>query len=151
MEKLPQTPTPNLYDLYDSTSLLNLQRSITEGKIPAAGELADVLEAHADKPLPAWFVAMVVQSLRGELRRPPGRPKQSFLAEVSFTIAKQEYHRCLAWLRKREKSCGLTGWSAVRNQEWWAGPPHQRAARIVTARWLKHMSWRAFLNRVSSQ
>jgi hypothetical protein len=27
---------------------------------------------------------------------------------------------------------------------------HLRAARIVTKRWLKHMSWQAFLNRVSS-
>jgi hypothetical protein len=142
---------PSLYDLYGPTSLMNLERSIAEGKIPTSLELADVLEAHSEKPLPPWFVAMVVKSLRGELKRRPGRPKQSFLAETSFSIAQWQYHRCLAWLQKRERSCGLQGWAAVRGKDWWAGPPHERAARIVTERWLTHMSWRAFLNRVSSQ
>jgi hypothetical protein len=60
------------------------------------------------------------------------------------------YPRYLAWLQKRERSCGLVGWSVIREQHWWAGPPHQRAARIVTAQWLKHMSWGAFLNKISS-
>jgi hypothetical protein len=124
---------------------------MAEGKIPDAGELALVLEANSERPLPPWFVETLVKSLRGELRKRPGRPKASFLAEASFTVAEAKYHRCLVWLRKRENSSGLNGWSAVRNQAWWAGPPHERAARIVTARWLKHMSWRAFLNRVSSQ
>jgi hypothetical protein len=45
---------------------------------------------------------------------------------------------------------GLVGWSVIREPHWWAGPPHQRAARIVTAQWLKHMSWGAFLNKISS-
>jgi hypothetical protein len=124
---------------------------MAEGKTPTAGELASVLEANAEQPLPAWFVEMVVKSLRGELRRRPGRPKQSFLAEVSVAVAKGEYQRCLAWLQKREQSSGLRGWAAVRDKDWWAGPPHERAARIVTAKWLSHMSWRTFLNRVSSQ
>jgi hypothetical protein len=142
---------PSLYDLYGPTSLLNLERSIGEGKIPTAGELASVLEAHSEKPLPPWFVAMVVKSLRGELKRRPGRHKQSFLVEASFAAAEGKYQRCLVWLQKRERSCGLQGWSAVRGKAWWAGPPHERAARIVTARWLTHMSWRTFLNRVSSR
>lgn len=143
---------PSLYDLYGPTSLLNLERSIAEGKIPTAGELASVLEANFERPLPPWFAEMLVKSLRGELKRRPGRPKQTFLMEISFTIAKGKYHRCLAWLQKRERSLsGLKGWSAVRNQEWWDGPPHERAARIVNARWLKHMHWRTFLNRVSSR
>jgi hypothetical protein len=150
VEKSPEE-TPSLYDLYGPTSLLNLERSIANGKIPTASELAAILEANSEKPLPPWFVAILVKSLRGELKRRPGRPKASFLSETSFEIAKWEYQRYLAWLQKRECSSGLEGWSAVRGQEWWEGPPHQRAARIVTARWLRHMSWRAFLNRVSSQ
>jgi hypothetical protein len=142
---------PSLFDLYGPTSLLNLERSVGEGKIPSAGELASVLEANSDRPLPPWFVAMLVKSLRGELRRRPGRPKQSFLADTSFEVAQWKYHRCLAWLQKRERSSGLKGWAAVRGKDWWNGPPHERAARIITERWLTHMSWRAFLNRVSSQ
>jgi hypothetical protein len=150
MEKSPDVDPPNLYDLYGPTSLLNLQRSITEGKIPTAAELADILEANSEKPLPPWFAAILVKSLRGKLKRRRGRPNESFLSETSFEIAKWKYSLYHAWLQKRERSYGLEGWSAVRGKDWWAGPPHERAARIVTARWLKHMSWRAFLNRPSS-
>jgi hypothetical protein len=134
------------YDLYGPTSLLNLERSIAEGKIPTAAELAAVLEANSEKPLPPWFIAMVVKSLRGELKKRPGRPKASPLLEIRFAIAKCKYPLYLAWLQKRERSSGLKGWSAVRGKDWWTGPPYERAARIVTQRWLKHMSWRAFLN-----
>jgi hypothetical protein len=141
---------PSLYDLYGPTSLVNLERSIAEGKIPTASELAAILEANSEKPLPPWFIATVVKSLRGELPRRPGRPKASPLSEIRFAIAEARYPLYLAWLQKREGSSGLNGWSAVRGQKWWAGSPHERAARIVTARWLKHMTWRAFLNRVSS-
>src|SRR5260370_19819876 len=78
---------PSVYDLYGPTSLLNLERSIAEGKIPTASELAAVLEANSEKPLPPWLVATVVKSLRGELKRRPGRPKTSAFAEVRLAIA----------------------------------------------------------------
>jgi hypothetical protein len=149
VEKSP-AETPSLYDLYGPTSLLNLERTIAEGKIPTASELAAILEANSEKPLPAWFIATVVKSLRGELKKRSGRPKASPLSEIRFAIAKARYPLYLAWLRKRQSSSGLDGWSAVRGKDWWAGPPHERAARIVTKQWLKHMSWRAFLNRISS-
>jgi len=141
---------PSLYDLYGPTSLLNLERSIAEGKNPTAEELAGVLEANSEKPLPPWFIATVIKSLRGELKRRQGRPKASALLEIRFAIAKANYPLYLEWLQKRQRSSGLEGWSAVRGKAWWDGPPHERAARIVTARWLKHMSWRAFSNRISS-
>ena len=149
MEKSP-AETPSVYDLYGPTSLHNLERSIAEGKIPTAPELADVLQANSESLLPAWFIAILVRSLRGELKRPRGRPKESFLSETRFEIAKWKYPLYLAWLQKREGSSGLDVWSAVRGKDWWAGPPHERAARIVAKQWLKHMSWRAFLNRISS-
>ncbi len=149
MEK-PPAEAPTLYDLYGPTSLLNLERSIADGKVPAAAELADTLEANSEKPLPGWFIATVVKSLRGELKKRPGRPKASPLSEIRFAIAEARYPLYLAWLQKRQSSSGLDGWSAVRGKDWWAGSPHERAARIVTKQWLKHMSWRAFLNRISS-
>jgi hypothetical protein len=141
---------PSVYDLYGPTSLLNLERSIAEGRVPTGTELADIFEANAERPLPLWFVATVAKSLRGELKKKPGRPKESMLSEIRFAIAKAKYPLYLAWLRKRQRSSGLEGWSAVRGKDWWAGPPHERAARIVTAQWLKQMSWKAFLNRISS-
>jgi len=81
MEKSPEE-TPSLYDLYGATSLLNLERSIAEGKIPTAAELADVLEANSEKPLPPWFIAMLIEGLRGKLNRPRGRPKDSYLSNT---------------------------------------------------------------------
>jgi hypothetical protein len=123
MEK-SSAETPTLYDLYGPTSLLNLERSIANGKIPTTPDLADILEANSERPLPAWFIAILVKSLRGELTRPRGRPKESFLSETRFEIARWKYPRYHAWLQKREASSGLEGWSAVRGQKWWAGPPH---------------------------
>jgi hypothetical protein len=141
---------PSLYDLYGPTSLLNLERSIADGKMPSGPEIAAVLEANSDKLLPPWFIAIVVKSLRGELKKRPGRPKEDSWAEIRFAIASWKYTHYLAWLQKRQRSCGLVGWAAVRGKDWWTGPPHERAARIVTRQWLKHMSWNAFLNRISS-
>ena len=115
-----------------------------------AAELANVLEANSQKPLPPWFIAIVVKSLRGELKKRPGRPKGGSLLEIRFALAKARYPRYLAWLQKRQRVSGLVGWSAVRGKDWWAGPPHQRAARIVRQRWLRHMTWQAVLNRISS-
>jgi hypothetical protein len=152
MRKNPSvSKNPSLYELYSPTSLLNLERSIAEGKAPTAGGLASVLEANSEGPLPPWFVETLVKSLRGELKKRPGRPRAGALSGIRLALAKAKYQDYLAWLQKRERSCGLEGWPAVRGNDWWAGPPHERAARIVTARWLKHMSWRAFLNRLSSQ
>jgi len=150
MDYRPMSKLQSVYDLHSLTSLPNLKRSIAEGKIPAAEELADILEANSEKPLPSWFTATVVKGLRGELTKNRGRPKESTLSEIRFAIAEWKYPLYLAWLQKRQRSSGLEGWSAVRGKDWWAGPPHERAARIVTQQWLKHMSWRAFLNRISS-
>ena len=141
----------NLYDLYGPASLLSLERRIAEGKLPTAAELATVLEANSADALPAWFSALVVKSLRGELKKKRGRPaKDDALSSIRFQLAMAKYHQYLTWLQKRERSVGLKGWTAVRNQSWWTGPPHERAARLVTSRWLRHMDWRPFLNRVSS-
>ena len=143
---------PSLFDLFDATRLLNLERRLAEGKIPSAEELAAVLEANSAEPLPAWFSALVVKSLRGELKKKRGRPKDvNPLSSVRFQIAMAKYHRYLTWLQKRDRSIGLKGWPAVRGKSWWAGSsPHERAARMATARWLPHIDWKSFLNRVSS-
>jgi hypothetical protein len=142
---------PSLFDLFDAASLLNLERRLAEGKIPTAEELAAVLEANSGEALPAWFSALVVKSLRSELKKKRGRPaKDDALSSIRFQLAMAKYHHYLTWLQKRERSVGLKGWTAVRDQSWWTGSPHERAARLVTSRWLRHMDWRSFLNRVSS-
>jgi hypothetical protein len=140
----------NIYDLFGPTSSSRWERLIADGKVPTKVQLADILEANCEEPLPPWFIETVVKSLRGELRRKPGRPKEAALLQIRFQLAKGKYPRYLAWLKKRKRVSGLKGWPAVREKHWWQGPPHERAARIVTERWLSQMSWRAFLNKISS-
>ena len=108
-------------------------------------------EANADIALPSWLNSIVAQALRGKLKRRAGRPSATALETVRLQLAIAQYERYLAWLNKREKRSGLKGWSLIRKTDWWTGPPHERAARIVTARWLKHMDWRSFLNRIPSR
>ena len=134
---------PSLFDLYDS--LLNLERRIAEGEIPTAAELATVLEANSGEPLPAWFSALVAMGLRGELKKKRGRPpKDDALASIRFQLAMAEYDQCLTWLREPERSVEPEGWTAVCDQSWGGRPPHERAARLVTSRWFRHMDWDRF-------
>ena len=142
---------PNLYDLFGPTSLKRWERLVSEGELPTNQELAEIVEANAGDPLPSWLIELVAKGLRGELKQRAGRPKQNALSEMRFTVAKFQYTRVLRWLQKRKQTIGLDGWSVLQRNGWWQGPPHERAARIVTARWLRHTTWRTFLNRVSSQ
>jgi len=92
---------PSLFDLFDATSLLNLERRLAEGKTPTAEELAAVLEANSAEPLPAWFSALVVKSLRGELKKKRGRPKdENPLSSIYFQFAMAKYHQYLPRLQK---------------------------------------------------
>jgi hypothetical protein len=145
MTNLPASQS-SLYELFEATSLQNCRRLLDDGEIPPPKLLADILEANADRPLPAWFVELVAKSLKGELKRKPGRPKETFFARCQFAAAQHEYLSLLKWLVKREKTLGLKGWPERRT-----GPPHERAAKIITEQWRLHMSWRSFLNRVSSE
>jgi len=145
------TEHPSIFDLFCDTSLMRWERLIGEGELPSKEQLADILEANAGKPLPGWIIELAAKGLRGELKRRAGRPKQNALSKMLFSALESKYSRVLRWLQKREQTCGLDGWSILQKKDWWQGPPHERAARIVTARWLRHISWRTFLNRLSSQ
>jgi hypothetical protein len=142
---------PTLFDLFEEQSLHNCQRMLGNGDIPTARQLADVLEANAEKPLPAWFIAVLVKSLRGELKRKAGRRKEPTNSLYRFAAAEYEYRSLLNWLTNPTKSLDLEGWSIPPGFDRSSGPPHELAARTVIERRRLHMSWRSFLNRVSSQ
>lgn len=141
----------SLYELFEASSLQNCQRLLDNGEIPSPELLAEIVEANVDTPFPAWFIELVAKSLRGELKRKSGRPKESGFAHYRFAAACYEYHSWLNWLTNREQTLGLKGWTILRGQDWWAGPPHERAARMIVKKWRLHMSWRSFLNRLSSE
>jgi hypothetical protein len=45
---------------------------------------------------------------------------------------------------------GLKKWSILQEKDWWFGPPHERGAKIAVKRVRIHMSWRSFLDQISS-
>ncbi|MGF6432294.1 hypothetical protein [Bradyrhizobium elkanii] len=141
---------PTLYDLFEATSLQNCKRRLDVGEIPSPEQLADILSANAHQPLPAWFLDLVAKSLRGDLKQRAGRPKERQIQQIRFAAATADYRAYLGWLTKRDRSLGLRGWSILRRQDWWSGPPHERAAKIVIRTWRLPIGWRSFLNRVSS-
>ncbi|WP_156526814.1 hypothetical protein [Bradyrhizobium sp.] len=148
---MKETREPTLYDLFEHTSLGNCRRMLAQGDIPSSEQLADVLAANAGDPLPQWFVDLLLNALRGQLKRRPGRPRRSQAMELASLGARAEYPAVHRWLVRRQSRLGLDGWSAVRNKHWWSGPPHERAAKIVIARWRLRISWRSFLNHFSSE
>ena len=141
---------PTLYDLFEATSLQNCKRLLDAGEIPTPRQLADILSANAHRPLPVWFSDLVAKSLRGNLKRRAGRPKAPPILEIRYAAATADYRAYLAWLTKRDRTSGLKGWSILRKQDWWSGPPYERAAKIVARKWRLPISWRSFLNRISS-
>jgi hypothetical protein len=119
--------------------------------LPTSAELAELLKANSDEIIPTWLNPIIAQGLQGKLKQRAGRPPATALQNIIRQVAIAQYPRYLAWLKAREKRSGLAGWSLIRQSAWWVGPPHERAARMVTARWLSHMDWRSFLNRISSR
>ena len=76
------------------------------GVFDAPEELAAVLEANSAEPLPAWFSALVVKSLRGELKKKRGRPKdENPLSSIRFQIAMAKYHQYLILAAETRTLC----------------------------------------------
>jgi len=125
----PQPSNP-----YSVALLAIWERRIAEGDMPTGAKLADLLSANGPGALPRWLFDHLCCHLRGEIRRKLG-PKAGFeLSELVVIAAVQRYGELLAWLQKRNRSQGLNGWSCIREAEWWRGPPHERAKRMIRRR-----------------
>ncbi|MDR6306637.1 hypothetical protein GGQ85_004371 [Nitrobacter vulgaris] len=142
--------TDSIYDHFDTKSFRFWERAIARGRFPTSPELADLLEANSGDAIPSWLTPILILGLRSRLKQSGGRPPATVLQSMHLQLAVAMYPRYLSWLKAREKRWGLTGWPLIRESEWWVGPPHERAAKMLTARWLPHMDWRSFLNRVHS-
>jgi hypothetical protein len=144
----PTTPTEkidSIYDHYDHKSFRFWERKISQGYLPTSVQLTKLLKENADSPIPHWLVPIIER--RDQLRRRTGRPRKSVANEMQLSLATAKYPRYLAWLRARDRRSGLRGWPAIRNKDWWTGPPHERAARMAMVRAkLLHTTWRTFLN-----
>lgn len=145
------TSKPTLFDLFDAKSLANCERRLEQGEMPTLAELADILDANSAKPLPKWFIDLLVKGLRGELKRKAGRRKHSAFSQCLFAAAVQEYREQLENLSSQSQAERSRNGRNLGRGAANATPAHEQAARIAVERWRLHISPRSFLNRMSSE
>ena len=144
--------SPDLFELFGSdTEFSAWEERIKQGELPTRDQLKVMLLAHPDQVLPEWILDVVLLGIDGKLKATRGRrSSKPSVNAFKWVLAKAKYEKTLRWLQRREKSLGLEGWSLLRGKDWWDGPPHQRAARIVISQLKLRIDWRAFHNRISS-
>lgn len=161
---------PTLYELFDETSLQYWGRLTASGVQPNREQLAALIAANIEEPLPAWLNPLILKGLRGELKGKPGRPKKGALDRYRLELAAVEYKRLLQEppgpkqtdatgsarrtitkqeARKqdaRKQAAGKQGASGRALE-----PRHERAAKIAIKTWGLRMNWTSFLNEISSK
>jgi hypothetical protein len=128
------------YERYRSGTFQHLIWKLERGQFISPEDLADALEQDRGKAIPDEVLNCLVQTLRGEIKTPGGRPAKNDPAIVRELFACSCYESYLTWLQKRQARFGLTGWSCIRDADWWQGPPHERAAKMVV-RWGRRGKW----------
>jgi hypothetical protein len=140
-----------LHELYGRHSLAAQARRRSAGPRPwiATEDLIGALIANAREPIPDLVLDHLRQRLDGVAKKPRGRKKLDPLQWHLQLIAPDLHQDYFAWLENRRQTQGLKGWACIRDAEWWQGPPHERAARMVARRLMPHAGWRHVLNLVS--
>ena len=138
----------------DELHLVDIERRVTKGNYVNPEELASSLRKHGQRPIPPKTLEHLCRHLEGKVPAPKGRKALPEMAKRrQVMILRYFYQRNLAWLQRRKKRYGhLNGWPSIRQTDWWQGPPHQRAARMVAKRYYHGAeSWRSIINMTSSQ
>lgn len=136
----------------DELHLGGVERKIENGVFVGGTELADALRHHGPRPIPDAVLDYLCRYLRGEVKRPGGRPTMPEVERRRLEMfVRWTYRRNLAWLQKRRKRYGhLDGWPRIRGTDFWRGPPSEKAARMAARRfWHGAESWRTVVNRSS--
>ena len=117
---------------------------------PPTDELILALERNSIEPIPALVVEHLRQRLDRTAKKPRGRKKISDANSLLRNhLVPIYYSRYLAWLQKRNRTQGLTGWSCIKTAPWWQGAPNERAARMVQKALKRNVDWPHVLNMVS--
>lgn len=123
-----------------SGTLAHLSWKLETKQHISADELANTLVQSRGNVIPDQVLDYLVAMLRGETKKPSGRPPKGAMAIVREAVARSYYEEHLAWLQKRQAGEGLKGWSCIREADWWEGPPHERAAKM-TVRSFRRAKW----------
>ncbi|WGR73903.1 MULTISPECIES: hypothetical protein [unclassified Bradyrhizobium] len=142
--------TPTLYNLFDETDFQYWELQINNGNLPTPEQLARLLEANPDKPLPSWLRPLIIMGIRRELKAKRGRPPKSLCAQLRLWAAMGEYRAVLAQIQDGDdKQSEARSAHAARAAD--QRPAHERAAEHLVREWRLPMSWRSFLNEVHSK
>jgi hypothetical protein len=136
----------NVEELFGETSLVAWKNRLDGGEVPSLAQIADIIEANKDEPLPDWFVEHLCKRLRHPDKPKIGRPKSTKSDTIDMFAAFM--YQLLLKEFQEERKFGLP--RGQRRQK--AGqPPSERAARLVQGNLYKHKDWKAVLNQISSQ
>lgn len=143
--------TGSAFELFSNKSYLALARQLdaTPGAWLATSDLMAAIIANSKQSIPEVVLEHLRARLDGEAKKPRGRKKGGTADQLRLLLIPIAYQRYLRWLRRRQASQGLKGWSCIRDAAWWTGPAHERAARMTQARLMKQADWRHILNVVA--
>lgn len=143
----------SIYAEFDKASFAFYERKLGRDPQywPSAEQLIATLQANSRHPIPPLLQRHIFERLEGVARKKRGRKRHTVdmppnLKQLVLPIV---YNRFLKWLQDRETKGGLRGWPAIRAAHWWRGPPHERAARMVQAKFKLPFDWRHLQNQVS--
>ena len=135
----------SLDDLFGETSLVAWKRRLDGGEAPSLAQIADIMEANKDEPLPDWFFEHLCKRLRNPDKSKRGRPpiKESY----KDVLARCLYQVELAKFQAERKSALASGQKRAKTDP----PPNELAARYIQKTFYRYMTWRAVLNMISSR
>ena len=140
----------DVYEKFGPTSFAVIERRLARGTFIAPAELALALEANPDVAPPPAVRDYLIRTLRGEVTARRGREPGGITDQLRDLLAVVFYERNFTWLSRRKKRDGqLKGWAAIRSADWWHGPPHERAARMVARALGGSRDWRHIVNLAS--
>ncbi|MGY4626678.1 hypothetical protein [Bradyrhizobium sp. USDA 4486] len=143
-------PQPTLYEIFDETNLEFWRPRIESGIMPDSEQLAALLDQNWAKPLPSWLRPVVLQAVRGKLKAKRGRPARSLYYQVCLSAAIAQYERLLKQAVRARKGANRAG--AVKTPKGRTREPlHERLAEQVVSEWKLPISWKSFLNEISSR
>ena len=139
-----------MYAQFEWGTFRSLEGAIARDGIVDGKELAEALRRYRGEPIPDKVFDHLCARLEGTDRK-RGRKPDKFTEHVRDILVPTFYERYFDWLRKRKRRYGLEGWRPINEADWWEGPPHERAARMVAKRLFPNHTWQHVLNRISSQ
>jgi hypothetical protein len=140
-----------VYAEFRAGTFENLVRRLGRGQHVSGDELALVLRSNPEVPVPPLVREYLCRCLEDKVRKPRGRRPGGAFQLVRDACAAMLYERYLAWLKRRKRRFGLVGWPTLQGADWWQGPPHERAARMVARGCFPNHTWEHVRNIVSSQ